>query len=136
MLDKSFFANGFVALVIAVLTTLAVTSLFLSPSEVISVATIGVNVTSPLLSVTVNVLASPEIIDFTVFFAEIVTSPLEDERDTLSPAFNVTFPSAVGVITVAVLSPLFLIPNFHTSDIEATPLIVVVSATSCPSPST
>ena len=121
MLDKSFFANGFVALVIAVLTTLAVTSLFLSPSEVISVATIGVNVTSPLLSVTVNVLASPEIIDFTVFFAEIVTSPLEDERDTLSPAFNVTFPSAVGVITVAVLSPLFLIPNFHTSDIEATP---------------
>ena len=63
MLDKFLFANGLVALVIAVLTTPAVASLFALSAFVISVATTGVTVISPLLLATVNLSSSPDVTD-------------------------------------------------------------------------
>ena len=72
MLDKALFANGFVALLMAVLTTLAVVSLFALPASVTLVATTGVTVIAPLLLATVNVFSSPEVTEFTGFKPEIV----------------------------------------------------------------
>ena len=91
MLDKFLSANGAVALVIAVLTTPAVASLFASPASVISAATTGVTVISPLLLATVNVFVSPEAIDLielnpVIFALSVVSLP------SPSTYVNVTVP--------------------------------------------
>ena len=75
MLDKFLSANGFVALVIAVLTTLAVTSLFASAAFVISPAVFAVTVIDPLILFTVRASGVAEVTLFTTSFAEIVTTP-------------------------------------------------------------
>ena len=107
MLDKSFFANGFVALVIAVLTTPAVTNLLASPLLEILLASTGLTVTAPLEVSTDKASRFPDVTDVILFLAEIVTVPALDSSVTLSPAFNVTFPSVLGVISVVVVSPAF-----------------------------
>ena len=107
MLDKFLSANGLVAVVIAVLTTPAVTNLLASPLLEILLASTGLIVTAPLEVSTDKASRFPDVIDVILFLAEIVTVPALDSSVILSPAFNVTFPSVPGVISVVVVSPAF-----------------------------
>ena len=91
-------------LLIAVFTTLDVTSLFASvPVPVIVVATFGVNVTAPAVVDTPNTSVLLLVMELRPPEALMVTTPLVLSKVTLSPAFKVIFlrsPVPTGVTSL------------------------------------